>query len=363
MKINLLLKKSLVALALLCTPLTVNITYATQTPSAIISNFSEFEVAVIKAINNLSPSIVLQVPSKDLNAYASKLDSIYGVDYCELKLIAMNGKYFLTLDFTYHQAFRIVKYLDNPSLEKYLTSQDKSLLALAKNIVSEITTPDMSDYEKELAIHDYIVNTASYDYKNLATDTLPDSAYTAYGILVNKSGVCQGYSEATQLLCKLAGIQCDIVIGYGTSQTSSTPVNHAWNVVKIGNSWYMLDTTYDDLVCTYNNQTSEILSHDYFNVTNAMLSKDHEWDQSAYPRASNLLSNYYYMSNSMFDTPEEFQAYVISQIEAGETNIVCYIYGYNSKDYDLNFIYNHYSGKVLYLEPSSTDGSLRIFLY
>ncbi|HHV59519.1 MAG TPA: hypothetical protein GXX49_04370 [Clostridiaceae bacterium] len=36
-----------------------------------------------------------------------------------------------------------------------------------KSIVDEIITPDMTDYEKELAVHDYIVLNTKYDFENL----------------------------------------------------------------------------------------------------------------------------------------------------------------------------------------------------
>ena len=82
------------------------------------------------------------------------------------------------------------------------------------------------------AIHDYVVKHVSYDtsYK----------AYTAYEALVNRSAVCQGYALLTYQLLKEAGIENHFVTGTGDGQP------HAWNLVKIENKWYHLDTTFDD---------------------------------------------------------------------------------------------------------------------
>lgn len=84
------------------------------------------------------------------------------------------------------------------------------------------------------AIHDYVVKHVSYDtsYK----------AYTAYEALVNRSAVCQGYALLTYQLLKEAGIENHFVTGTGDGQP------HAWNLVKIENKWYHLDTTFDDPV-------------------------------------------------------------------------------------------------------------------
>lgn len=64
-------------------------------------------------------------------------------------------------------------------------------MAEVKRIVKSIIKPDMTDFEKELALHDYIVRTADYNtvnYKN-GINALED--HTAYGVLVDHIGVCE----------------------------------------------------------------------------------------------------------------------------------------------------------------------------
>ena len=48
-----------------------------------------------------------------------------------------------------------------------------------------------------------------------------------------KYPVCQGYAFALKYLCDEADIPCTVV-------TSST---HMWNLVKLNNNWYVVDTT------------------------------------------------------------------------------------------------------------------------
>ena len=59
---------------------------------------------------------------------------------------------------------------------------------------------------------------------------------TAYGALVNKEAVCEGYAKAYKLLLNAMGIECDVVIN----------AEHAWNVVQLEGKWYLVDVTNDD---------------------------------------------------------------------------------------------------------------------
>jgi transglutaminase/protease-like cytokinesis protein 3 len=138
----------------------------------------------------------------------------------------------------------------------------------------------MSDYEKELALHDYLVNNCKYDPRVLAGN-IPDSSddtYNAYGALINGTAVCQGYADAMYRLLKAVGIENMMVLG--TVSDGVQTVDHAWNIVKIGGQCYQLDSTFDDP--SYKDGGSHP-THDYFNVTDDFLSRDHTWDKSKYP--------------------------------------------------------------------------------
>lgn len=50
--------------------------------------------------------------------------------------------------------------------------------------------------------------------------------HTAYGVLVNGEGVCDGYSRAYQDLLGRVGITSVVV--------ESRPMYHAWNMVSLG---------------------------------------------------------------------------------------------------------------------------------
>lgn len=138
------------------------------------------------------------------------------------------------------------------------------------NRVSEILEPigsGMSEYERELYIHNYLIENCEYDNKaaELINNNIPsysEEAFTAYGALIDGNAVCQGYSDAMSYLLSCVGIENTEISG--TSQGG----NHIWNAVKINSDWYYLDATWDD-------QKDEVYQYDYFNITTSQLEYDH----------------------------------------------------------------------------------------
>ena len=96
-------------------------------------------------------------------------------------------------------------------------------------IIAEVD-PTMSDWEKVAFVHDYVALHYDYDHDL--------EIYDAYAMLKTGIGVCQAYSLLTRYLLKELGIECECV--------SCKGLNHEWNIVKIGNSWYHMDVTWDD---------------------------------------------------------------------------------------------------------------------
>ena len=111
-----------------------------------------------------------------------------------------------------------------------------TLLADVNDKVSQAN----SDVERALIVHDYMASQLEYDYDNLQNGTVPSTSYTAGGILSTGIGVCQGYAELYEYFMTYYNIECHI--------TTSTAMNHAWNIVKIGSSYYHVDVTWDDPV-------------------------------------------------------------------------------------------------------------------
>lgn len=161
------------------------------------------------------------------------------------------------------------------------------------SIVNSVVNNKMSDFEKELALHDYVVNHTAYDYDNLLKNTLPDDSFTAYGTLIKGVSVCQGYSKAMFRLLNAAGVKTLIVIG------NSDGVPHAWNMVSIEGSYYQLDATFDDPI----SRNGQVLSHDYFNLTDTEISKNHSYNKSDYPSCTSTKYNYFVYTKQPKENP------------------------------------------------------------
>ncbi|MDE7267894.1 MAG: Ig-like domain-containing protein, partial [Lachnospiraceae bacterium] len=116
--------------------------------------------------------------------------------------------------------------LDNDAFQK----ASKEALAVVKT--------GMSDLEKAIALHDYLAVNCEYDKENLDANKIPATSYTAYGTLVNRMAVCQGYALTYKYLLNQVGIDCYMV-------TSDT-MNHAWNLIKLNGNYYQVDVTWDD---------------------------------------------------------------------------------------------------------------------
>jgi hypothetical protein len=94
--------------------------------------------------------------------------------------------------------------------------------------------------EKLTAIHDYITTTLKYD--NLSyRDSSKHRKVDALSVLENRTGVCEGYSNAAAALIRAAGFPARIVHATGSLQ-------HSWNHVYTEGSWKFCDFTWDDPV-------------------------------------------------------------------------------------------------------------------
>ncbi len=156
--------------------------------------------------------------------------------------------------------------------------------AYGRKVVGQIISPEMSDYEKEITIHDYIVEHVTYDLT-----ANPDPAvYTIYGALINQKAVCHGYAESFHYMAYLAGLENEVV--RGDAIQNGTLIGHAWNVVQIEGQSYHIDTTWDDPIMS---SGKEIISYTYFNLDDEAMEADHIWDQSTAPRCYEDDYNYY----------------------------------------------------------------------
>ena len=175
-----------------------------------------------------------------------------------------------------------------------------------EEIIAEIITDDMTDREKELAINQYLCENIVYDEDALENaeendfvnvDDKFNDSFTAYGALIDGKCVCAGYAAAFKLLAEAAGLECIVVTGFLDGSLA-----HAWNKVKIGEEWQIVDSTNND---------NEYIVNALFNlpgfVGDRILVEDKAYllDKKISEYTGESEENeYYHITNSYFPTKE-----------------------------------------------------------
>lgn len=201
----------------------------------------------------------------------------------------------------------------------------KKLARVVEEIQDSIITEGMSDYEKAEAVHNYLIDTSSYKEQQDSKGNSDD--YSAYGVLVNHEGVCNGYTQAFQLFMKLNQIESQIVLG------NAGGVNHSWNLICLDEEWYHVDTTWDDPVPDEKNRRI----YAYFNVTDEFIEESHEWKRENYPKAVGTKYNYYVQNNSVMENQDEFMKYAKQKLNEQASVIHCLVKNYKEADYGSSF--------------------------
>ena len=120
-----------------------------------------------------------------------------------------------------------------------------------------------TDVEKALYLHDYLAVNYDYDYDayygRVTRENRAD--HSAYGMLTNHLGVCEGYSDLYAMLLNRLGIDALKII--------SEELHHAWNMIRIDGNWYYVDVTWDDNYTQY----AGIVPHNNFLRTGAQMAE------------------------------------------------------------------------------------------
>lgn len=195
----------------------------------------------------------------------------------------------------------------------------------------------MSDYEKLLIVHDFIINKGSYD-KGLFDneDVLPES-YSTYGILSLGVGVCESYAKSMKYLLDGSGIKSLVVVGESKGE------NHAWNLVELDGEYYHIDSTWNDPV---SDNGQDVLRYNFFNLNDEEISITHQWDTDEYPEAKGEKYNYYIYNDLVVNGIKQLENQIENALLKGKSSYTAKILNLN-KNIKINRIieelgYKHY---------------------
>ena len=160
----------------------------------------------------------------------------------------------------------VYDHFDYPLADRDKIDEMRAEFDRAVSEVISMIDPTDSEYEKELAIHDYLTGNVTYDReltKYSAVERYTQPGCRSYGALIHKRTICTGYTHAFQYLCYMVGINSGRVYGKG----------HVWNSVKVDGEWYQADVTWDDPLDE--NDCDGYQHHRYFNLTSEQMYEVH----------------------------------------------------------------------------------------
>lgn len=195
--------------------------------------------------------------------------------------------------------------LDKSLMNTYLAEDESTnteVKAVVDYFVNNFIRPEMSDFEKEIQIIRYLVETVTYDVDETHDDSqVIDDTYKAYGALVNHKAVCSGYAKAFDLLAKSCNLSTAIVTGDAVN-SSMQEGPHAWNQIYLDGAWYNVDVTWEDPITNMQLGFNQLFNN-YINRTdeefsiNHIRSNGHECTATKYGK--NLVA--YYLNTGIID--------------------------------------------------------------
>lgn len=156
--------------------------------------------------------------------------------------------------------------------EKMITLIDYEI----DNLINKNIKKKMTNVEKIKTIHNVIINNTKYDKERTDNKITKYSSDNAYGVLIEKYGVCGGYTDAYMLFLEKLNIK-----NYKISSE-----NHIWNYVNVNENWYHVDLTWDDPI-DEDNPDNDLLDDTYLLLTTSQLKNMkndtiHQFDENTF---------------------------------------------------------------------------------
>ena len=147
-----------------------------------------------------------------------------------------------------------------------------------------------SQAEKELYIHDFILDNVRYDKLKKSY------SHEIIGPLTQGVGVCEGIAKTVKALCDAVGIECIIALSEANPQ-AGVRYRHTWNVLTIDGKRYHMDATFD------NSLQRGVRRYDYYNLDDRHIFLDHQQLVLPVPACTED-KGYYYRSVSLTKTED-----------------------------------------------------------
>ncbi len=182
---------------------------------------------------------------------------------------------------------RYIELYQNELTIDHVGDYETEIAAMIERAAPVRMRDSMTEAEIALALHDELVAHAAYDYEAYAyadsgatnsevVNAFPN-VFNAYGAIVDKKAVCQGFSLGYMDMLQRVGISAAVV--------ATTTYGHAWNIVCADGNWYHVDLTWDNplVSCGESIGTDWLgyVHHTYFLLSDAQIktyTHHYSWD-------------------------------------------------------------------------------------
>lgn len=161
-------------------------------------------------------------------------------------------------------------------------------------------TAKMCDWEREKTIYERVVEYAAYK------DEGEEHDHNVVGLILKKSGVCEGFSSLLTLALRRAGIPCITVLGKAGGETCW----HSWNMAWIGGSPCHLDASAET-------KTENGIGFFYFNLTDLEICRDRVICTDGLPMCRDASLSYCDHKRTRFRSPEQAARYIAESFRHG----------------------------------------------
>lgn len=219
---------------------------------------------MLKALLDRTGTVTIYTSSEELDAqavteavelayYGNPGDILY-IPACTVNAYPETGpERILEIELAFQYAASTVEIRREALLQR---AQEVETLAQGETVQDKLLS--LVNYFSENVTFDTAVNTSDVQARRY-------NAMTAYGALVQRIAVGEGYAMAMKVLCDDLGIECAVIRGRLNN------INHTWNLVRLDNGeLYHLDCSGYDGVMAFRNDEEQI----YYNYS---------WDASQYP--------------------------------------------------------------------------------
>lgn len=272
--------------------------YSTLKPSPVatgttIRSYEEMQNVFQRMHSNLQYSATLDTSGLSLETIKEWLDlivntsssDVWGWNIVSTYSSDKNYPSKVAVKWLYTDGYEVAYSYLYPSSSPSLSTKNLAIKKEVDAFLANHISIGMTNQEKIKAVHDYLVKTTQYDTLLVDNPIInaenASDSYSAYGVLVNHVGVCDGYAKAFTMFMDILGVPSERVVG--SSYYNKKAVNHAWNRVYVNGQYLNIDVTWDDPVP----DRGENIRYDYYLITDKELAKDHNWE------ASQFNTNYY----------------------------------------------------------------------